>query len=79
MNVAEINKSKTDAVKAKYGSLEGKIVEQVRQLSSEELRGLFWFESEYTTAIVIFFTDGSYIIPSIDAEGNGAGHLIYDK
>jgi hypothetical protein len=79
MNVAEINKSKTNAVKAKYGSLEGKVVEQVRQLTSEEMKDLFWFESAYTTAIVIFFTDGSYIIPSMDAEGNGAGHLIYDK
>jgi hypothetical protein len=66
-----------DLIKAEYGSLVGKTVVAVRPLMADELENLFWFDGG-TVAFVIFFSDGSFVIPSSDAEGNGAGSLIYE-
>lgn len=61
-----------------YGSLVGKTVEQVRILTDAELEQFMWDDGGSEVAFVVFFTDGSFIIPSRDDEGNGAGTLIYE-
>ena len=52
--------------------LVGKTIKEVRYLNTKEMEGMYWDNS----APVIFFTDGSYIFPSRDDEGNGAGALF---
>lgn len=50
----------------------GKTIAHVRYLSDEERDAMGW----YSSALVIFFTDGSHIFPSQDDEGNDAGALF---
>lgn len=54
------------------GLLIGKTVMAVRYLSPEEMENFGWDSS----AVVIEFTDGSWICPSRDDEGNGPGALF---
>lgn len=65
-----------DYVKNTFGDLKGKKVSEVRQLDSKELDDLMWSTSG-VLPMIIKFTDGSYIIPMSDAEGNGAGAICY--
>jgi hypothetical protein len=55
-----------------------KTVEQVRTLTDTELEQFMWDGGGSEVAFVVFFTDGSFIIPSRDEEANGAGALIYE-
>ena len=52
--------------------LKGKTIAHVRYLDDEERDAMGW----YSSALVIFFTDGSHIFPSQDDEGNDAGALF---
>lgn len=52
--------------------LKGKTVSHVRYMNKKEIEHYYWHEA----ALVIFFTDGTYIIPSVDPEGNGPGCLF---
>lgn len=52
--------------------LEGKTIKYVRYMTNEEQEFYSWYEK----AVVIFFTDGTHIIPSRDDEGNGPGSLF---
>lgn len=52
--------------------LKGKTIKTVRYLNDEELEQFGWDRR----SLVIFFTDGSYITPSADDEGNDAGALF---
>ncbi len=52
--------------------LTGKTIVEVRYLTDQEMNDLGW----YNKALVIFFSDGSYIFPSQDNEGNNAGALF---
>jgi len=54
-----------DATKA----FEGKVVRNIRYTTEAELSELRW---DFRTPIV-FFTDGSYLMPSADDEGNSGG------
>jgi len=69
-----------DYIDKEYGSLVGKTIIQVRPLGADEIEGMGWNETGHhgTIPMAIFFDDMSYIIPSSDPEGNGAGHLFYD-
>lgn len=49
--------------------LVGKTIKSVRYLYTVEKTDMGWFKK----SLVIFFTDGSYIFPSTDNEGNDAG------
>lgn len=51
--------------------LVGKTIAAVRYMNDEEAE---MFDGE--KCLVIFFKDGSYIFPSRDDEGNGAGALF---
>ena len=52
--------------------LVGKKIVLTRYLSEEEITDLGWDQK----AIVIFLDDGTYLFPSCDDEGNGAGALF---
>ena len=70
----------TEYVANEYGDLVGKKIASVRPLLPQELELFCWdADGRGGVAMVIFFTDGSALIPSQDPEGNGAGHLIYEK
>lgn len=74
----DIKERYANYIKMEYGSLVGKTVAQVRLLTDTEL-GQFGWDGDYgAVPFVVFFTDGSFIIPSRDDEANGAGALIYD-
>lgn len=52
--------------------LVGKKIKEVRYLTNDEKEDLGW----YRRSLVIFFTDGTYMFPSQDDEGNDAGALF---
>jgi hypothetical protein len=52
--------------------LVGKTIKNVRYLTDEEMEEFMW----YKRPVVIFFTDGSYMIPSADDEGNDGGAIF---
>jgi hypothetical protein len=49
--------------------LVGKTIKTVRYMYTAEKKDMAWFKK----SLVIFFTDGSFIFPSSDNEGNDAG------
>jgi hypothetical protein len=55
-----------------YKELKGKTIHTVRYLTDDETRDLEWTNSP----LAIFFTDGSFIFPSSDDEGNAPGALF---
>lgn len=52
--------------------LVGKTIKYVRYMNTCEKQDLGWSKK----SLVIFFTDGSFIFPSSDDEGNNAGALF---
>jgi hypothetical protein len=52
--------------------LKGKVVAEVRYMTYKEMDEEGWEEC----TVVIFFTDGTYVFPSQDDEGNGPGALF---
>lgn len=64
-------------IENEYGWMVGKTVEAVRTLKDSEKEMYGWDGSE--VPFVVFFTDGSYIIPMSDDEGNGAGALDHPQ
>jgi hypothetical protein len=52
--------------------LKGKTIANVRYLTEKEMEELGW----YSKAAVIIFTDGTYMFPSADDEGNNAGAMF---
>jgi len=52
-------------------TLVGKTIAEVRYLTDEEMKGMAW----YCNPPVIIFTDGSYILPMRDDEGNDGGAM----
>jgi len=65
-------------IKDEFGGLVGKTVKSVRPLNEAELKDFYWEGGYSAVAFVIFFTDGSFIIPMMDDEGNGAGALMFE-
>jgi hypothetical protein len=55
----------------------GKTIANVVKLTAEEIDEMGWQAGWDDVAMAIEFTDGSWIIPSRDPEGNGPGFLIY--
>ena len=52
--------------------LKGKTIAEVRYMSPDECAGMMW----HHRPIVIIFTDGRHIYPSMDDEGNDGGALF---
>jgi hypothetical protein len=69
----------TSYIKGYYAGLVGKTVKEVRPLYAEEIEDLGWDTKDHTVAFAVIFTDGSFIIPMRDDEGNGAGTLIFEN
>ena len=51
--------------------LVGKTIKEVRYMTDEEAKESMW----YNKPLVIFFTDGTYIYPMMDDEGNDGGAI----
>lgn len=67
-------------IQENWGSLVGKTIKLVRPLLDEEYDGFAWdIYGDNEIALVIQFTDGSYIVPMSDPEGNDAGFLLYEE
>lgn len=54
--------------------LVGKTIKNVRSVTNEEMKSLYWHKTSDPTA-VIEFTDGTYALVMADPEGNGTGFL----
>jgi hypothetical protein len=65
----EITKRWEDRCSAK---LVGKTIKSVRYQFTCEMKDMGWSKK----SLVIFFSDGSYMFPSSDDEGNNAGALL---
>ena len=50
----------------------GKTIASVRYMTQKEATNMGW----YSRPLAIFFTDGSFIFPSMDDEGNDGGTLF---
>lgn len=53
--------------------LNGKTIKTITWLNDSNMEDLMW----YNRPIVIHFTDGSFLIPQSDDEGNDGGALYY--
>ena len=62
-------------VKEHFGSLEGKTIAEVRQLTHDEVEGFGWYPGYGSVSIVIVLDDGTTLVPMQDPEGNGPGYL----
>ena len=52
-------------------NLEGKVIKEARYMTPKEAEEFGW----YSRPVVIHFTDGTYIIPMQDDEGNDGGSI----
>lgn len=57
----------------KFMFLAAKKISSVRYLTQEEAEGMGW----HKRPLVIRFTDGSYLMPQSDDEGNNGGAMHY--
>ena len=55
--------------------LKGKTIKEVTFLSDGDIENMMW----YKRPVIIHFTDGSFIIPQSDDEGNDGGSLYYQS
>lgn len=53
--------------------LKGKTIKKVSWLGDNTMENLLW----YNRPVVIQFTDGSFLIPQSDDEGNDGGAMYY--
>jgi len=68
----EREKDMTNHWNKKVGDfLIGKTIKSVRYMTNEEMEDFMW----YRKPVIIDFTDGSYMIPQSDDEGNNGGAL----
>ena len=58
-----------------FNELNGKTIARVERLTEAECGEMMW----YKKPVVIVFTDGSYMIPMADDEGNDGGSILYQN
>jgi hypothetical protein len=66
-------------IEKEYGSLVGRKIVAVRQLKKSELDMFMWDTRSADEAVMFILDDGSVMIPSMDPEGNGPGHVFVEK
>jgi hypothetical protein len=66
-------------IQKEYGSIVGAKIIGVRPLSASELDAMGWYDGAYDVAFVILLDNGQALIPSMDPEGNGAGHVFLER
>ena len=68
-----------DYIKKEYGSLVGRTIKTVRPLSLSEIEDFGWDDGYGEVAFVIVLDDGTALVPSQDAEGNGPGQIFIES
>ena len=63
-----------DQIPHSFKQLIGKTIAKIEYLSNEECNELMWFSKP----VAIVFTDGTFMIPVADDEGNDGGVLWYE-
>ena len=58
-----------------FKELNGKTIDRIERLTEAECAEMMW----YKKPVVIVFTDGSYMIPMTDDEGNDGGSILYQN
>jgi hypothetical protein len=53
--------------------LKGKTIKEVTWLNEKDMENMMW----YKRPVMIHFTDGSFVIPQSDDEGNDGGSMYY--
>jgi hypothetical protein len=71
--------TKASYIKSEYGSLVGRKIKTVRPLTSTEAKDFGWDDGYGEVAFVIVLDDGTALVPSQDAEGNGPGHIFVES
>ena len=66
-------------IKKEYGSIVGASVKKVREMSANELEMFGWEDRYGSVPMVIELSNGQALIPSMDPEGNGAGHIFLEN
>lgn len=66
-------------IQREYGSIVGAKIVGVRPLTESEVEGMGWDGASYDVAFVILLDNGQALIPSMDPEGNGAGHVFVER
>jgi hypothetical protein len=69
---------RVSTVVAAYGDLLGAKIKMVRPLTAAELEDLGWYDNPGTVPLVLVLDNGKCLVPSMDAEGNGPGHLFVE-
>ena len=57
----------------KFVNIEGKTIAAVRWMTEDELDMFGW--GDQGDGVILFFNDGSWLVPSSDPEGNGPGFI----
>lgn len=66
-------------IETEYGALVGRKIVAVRALTKSELDMFMWDTRSADEAVMFIMDDGSVMIPSMDPEGNGPGHVFIEK
>lgn len=68
-----------DALMTEYKKLEGRTIEQVRELKEEEYTLFGWTPSASQRGLVFILDNGQVMVPSMDPEGNAPGHIFVEQ
>ena len=72
-----MSKNYDQYIQDEFGSLAGKTVQGVREMTYAETVNMDW-NPGCDHGIVIMFTDGTLLVPMRDPEGNGAGFPLVE-
>lgn len=71
-------KDRTSLINKEFGHLVGRTISDIRPLTENECYLMGWNYAINTYAFIIILDDGTALIPSCDAEGNGQGHIFIE-
>ena len=66
-------------IKKEWGSLIGRTITGVREMTDQELDDFGWERSGGSLPVIYLLDDGLTFTPSQDPEGNGPGHIFVEK
>ena len=66
-------------IKKEWGSLVGRTITGVREMTDQELEDFGWERSGGSLPIIYTLDNGLTFTPSQDPEGNGPGHIFVEK
>lgn len=68
-----------DALMKEYKKLEGRRIVEVRELKEEEYALFDWQPSSSHPGMIYILDNGQVMVPSMDPEGNGPGHIFVEQ